>query len=202
MFDLIDIILDSTFEAVYICCWFSFLGTIFYKVYVEPLQHKQLLLYSSMCKIRNILAIDDDSNEKITKQLIDIQSRLQKLIKIMDESNSTIKEETHELPPQNHIIFPHFMIYPAKSQNYKESYLLSCNLSKFLDLKLGTTYLNLDDIKNIFINHIIRNNLVKDNELIMKPNIEELFGITDNTYKLKLSECEHYLRPHLKNKHR
>lgn len=209
MFDLFDIILDSTFEAVYICCWFSFLGTIFYKIYVEPLKYKQLLLYSSICKIRNILTIDNDSNQEITIQLNDIQSRLQKIIKIMDEFDSEIEEDVStldkyeqdsDIPIQSHITFPHFIIYPPKKRDDEETYLLSCNLSKFLGVKMGATCTSLNNITDTFIKFVNANLVVKNDTLLMIPSVKELFGITDNDIKIKISECYLYLKPHLKNK--
>jgi hypothetical protein len=209
MFDLFDIILDSTFEAAYICCWFSFLGTIFYKLYVEPLKYKQLLLYSSICKIRNILNIDHASNQEITIQLTDIQSRLQKLIQSIDDSNSEIEEDVStldnskqdiDIPIQSHIIFPHFIIYPQKKRDDEEIYLLSCNLSKFLGIKMGATCMSLDKITDTFIKFVNANLVVKNDTLLMIPSVKELFGITDNSHKIKISECCFYLKPHLKNK--
>ncbi len=212
MIDIIDSLFDATFEAVYIFCWFSFLGTIFYEVYVLPLNNNQILLYSFICKIRNILFIDKDSNKQIKKQLTDIQCQLQKLINQiekyeMDKENETQEENEKQeknndnlMLSKKHILFPHFMIYSSKMKNCKESYLLSYNLSNFLGLNSGTTCTSIDSIKNIFIDFVKTNNFVKNDELIMAPIIKELFGILDDNCKLKLTDCESYLKPHLKNK--
>ena len=188
---------------------FTALGTIFYKLYVEPLKYKQLLLYSSICKIRNILNIDHASNQEITIQLTDIQSRLQKLIQSIDDSNSEIEEDVStldnskqdiDIPIQSHIIFPHFIIYPQKKRDDEEIYLLSCNLSKFLGIKMGATCMSLDKITDTFIKFVNANLVVKNDTLLMIPSVKELFGITDNSHKIKISECCFYLKPHLKNK--
>lgn len=214
MFDVIETICDAVFEAVYICCWFSFLAYIFHKTYIQPLNYKQYLLFRSINKIRNIIDIDCVPDEELTNQLIEIQYTLHKVInKLNVLTNKKVKkvvksefgpDDTYSLPPQTHIVFPHFMIMPANLCKVPNVCLLSCDLSNLLGLDLGSCLTVEGTIKR-FVSYIETNKLEDNDILILNSNLKQLFGIIgdDNiNYKLKLSNCEIYLAPHLKQIHR
>lgn len=216
MSEIIDVICDSLFEVLYICLWFSFLGSIFYNAFIQPLKINQHILYRSICKIRNIINIDkniyEQDDKEVTTQLFEIQNILQDILcklnkdKLIDDSLSV--NESNAVPPQTHITFPHFMIIPSTLCKEPTTCLISNVMSNMLGLDVGYC-MTFDNLKKRFITYIENNNLVKNDILVLNLNLKQLFGISNPTdklsssnninYKLKLSECESYLRPHVKN---
>jgi hypothetical protein len=214
MCEIIDITIDAIFEAFYICCWFSFLSTIFYNIYIIPLKYKQYILYSSIIKIRNILNSNYVIDEELSKQLYSIQEGIQFINNKLDKKwqrkyecnhiEENIVDNCSDLPEQTHITFPHFLIISTNICRDPTICLLSCGLSSILGLDLGTC-LSLDSVKKRFISYIETNKLINNDKIILNSNLKQLFGImTDdnNNYVLKLSDYELYLTPHLKNVHR
>lgn len=219
MSEIIDIICNSLFEALYICLWFSFLGSIFYNAFIQPLKYRQFILYRSICKLRNIIHIDknmyEQDDKEVTTQLFEIRNRLQDILCKLDKDElidySLSDNETNTIPPQTHITFPHFMIIPSTLCKEPTTCLISHVMSNMLGLDIGYC-MTFDLLKKRFITYIENNNLVKNDILILNLNLKQLFGILnppDNltssnniNYKLKLSECESYLRPHVKNIHK
>jgi hypothetical protein len=216
MCEIFDIVCDALFEAVYICCWFSFLSTIFYNVYIKSLKYREYLLYREIYHNRKLnnndtIIRDDEIILKLTNIQHTVQKIEDKIYNLEINSTNDIVDECSfesniniKLPPQTHITFPHFLIISTNICKDPTICLLSASLSNILGLDLGTC-LSIESVINRFINYIENNKLVKDDILILNLNLKQLFGIDSidtKNYKLKLSECETYLKPHLKNIHR
>jgi hypothetical protein len=214
MCEIIDIIIDAIFEAFYICCWFSFLSTIFYKIYILPIKYKQSILYYSICKIRHILTYDHVIDEEIKTHLIKLQEGIEIINNKLDKTYSkkydynfkeeVINESSSNLPPQTHVTFPHFLIISTNTCRDPTICLLSGGLSSILGLDLGTC-LSLESVNKRFINYLETNKLIQNNNIILNSSLKQLFGISSNdefNYKLNLCDYELYLKYHLKNVHR
>jgi hypothetical protein len=207
---IIDATIDCIFEALYIFSWFLLLWTIFYKEFIVPLKRKQTLLNYAIYTIRNKIISYKDLNKQLTIQLLEIQEEIQLITHKLEKKHSKKRESNHEdittsnisieLPPQKDIIFPHFFI--ITTSNYRDPTIgvISNALANLLDLIAGTA-LPLEDVKKKFIIYIQNNKLVKNDIIILNSSLMNLFNITHNNYKLKLSDCETYIKPHLKNIH-
>jgi hypothetical protein len=199
----VETIIDNLFEVLYICVWFMFLGTIFYEIFIIPLKRKLAVLYYV---VHNTNKNNNSFNQTITNKLIDIQDRIQLISDKLEKNEDNTEEINHignlnELPPQTHITFPHFLIISTSVCRDPTICLLSGALSSLLGVDLGTC-LAFEAAKKRFIIYIENNKLVKNDILILNSTLMNLFNITHNNYTLKLSDCETFIKPHLKNIHR
>jgi hypothetical protein len=210
MFGILSSIIDATFEALYIAAWVLLLWTIIYKEFIVPLKRKQALLNYAIYTVRNKINSYKLLNKQLITQLLEIQEEIQLITHNLEKKHSKKRKFNSEdistsnisieLPPQKDIIFPHFFI--ITTSNYRDPTIgvISNALANILDLIAGTA-LPLEDVKKKFIIYIQNNKLVKNDIIILNSALMNLFNITHNNYKLKLSDCETYIKPHIKNIH-
>lgn len=210
MFGILSSIIDATFEALYIAAWVLLLWTIIYKEFIVPLKRKQALLNYTIYTVRNKINSYKLLNKQLITQLLEIQEEIQLITHNLEKKHSKKRKFNSEdistsnisieLPPQKDIIFPHFFI--ITTSNYRDPTIgvISNALANILDLIAGTA-LPLEDVKKKFIIYIQNNKLVKNDIIILNSALMNLFNITHNNYKLKLSDCETYIKPHIKNIH-
>jgi hypothetical protein len=115
LYNFITTVSNVLFDTFYICAWFYFLSTEFYRIYVHPLKQeintlktKQDILYEAIQKLKNIIDIDNNStSENLKRRFNYIKSDLDSMYRSFGQRIDKIE---HELSSKS---------YPYKNK-YKE----------------------------------------------------------------------------------
>jgi hypothetical protein len=235
---MFTILINSVFDALYVSLWICVIGVQFYNELIDPLKNeindlkvKQDMLYETIIDLKHIISndkSDTDENkqhiksieEEVNNMCINYGKRIYKIEEevFKNETNTSEEEEEEEeetddslVPIQNHIKFPHFVMYNdsnyQKPIKYKKCMdfnclkdkirLLSYELAQFLNVEPGTC-MTVKEVHNKMIEHTFSRN-VKTKVIKMDTKLRKLFGLTENEdYELKSSNLILYLKPHLK----
>lgn len=145
----------------------------------------------------------DDSEEEDVSEEEDIKENESN---ISSSNNSKSNNSNCILPIQNHITFPHFIIFRSNNSNKrpvtdkkKLPKLVSHQLCEFLGCEPGTTMHEQDVYTDVL-------KLIKGNKKITRlykikivPKIQKLFGISENEdYEITPENLPNFLKPHIK----
>ena len=233
---MFTILINSVFDALYVSLWICVIGVQFYNELIAPLKNeindlkvKQDMLYETIIDLKHIISndkSDTDENkqhiksieEEVNNMCINYGKRIYKIEEEVFKNETNTSEEDEEeyetddspVPIQNHIKFPHFVMYndsnyqkPIKNISMSCRYLkdkirlLSYELAQFLNVEPGTC-MTVKEVHNKMIEHTFSRN-VKTKVIKMDTKLRKLFGLTENEdYELKSSNLILYLKPHLK----
>jgi hypothetical protein len=227
------------FDALYVSLWICVIGMQFYNEVIAPLKNeindlkvKQDMLYETIINVKHIMTKDkSDTNEnkqhiksieeEVNNMHIDYGKRFYKIEEkvFKNETNTSEEDEKEEeyetddssVPIQNHIKFPHFVMYNdsnyQKPIKYKKCMdfnclkrqirLLSYELAQFLSVEPGTC-MTVKEVHNKMIEYTSSIN-IKTSVIKMDTKLRKLFGLTENEdYEITSKNLASYLKPHLK----
>ena len=235
---LINSVFDALYVSLWICViGVQFYNEVIspLKNEINDLKVKQDMLYETIINLKHIISndnLDTDENkqhiksieEEVNNMYINYGKRIYKIEEevFKNETNTSEKEEEKEeeeeyetddslVPIQNHIKFPHFVMYNdsnyQKPIKYKKCMdfnclkdqirLLSYELAQFLSVEPGTC-MTMKEVHNKMIEYTSSRN-VKTSVIKMDTKLRKLFGINENEeYELKSTNLASYLKPHLK----
>jgi hypothetical protein len=236
---MFTILINSVFDALYVSLWICVIGVQFYNELIDPLKNeindlkvKQDMLYETIIDLKHIISndkSDTDENkqhiksieEEVSNMCINYGKRIYKIEEEVFKNETNTSEEDEEeyetddspVPIQNHIKFPHFVMYndsnyqkPIKNSSLSCRYLkdqirlLSYELVQFLNIEPGTC-MTVEEVYNTMMKYISANcsRNAKSKVINMDSKLRKLFAITENEdYELKSSNLILYLKPHLK----
>ena len=119
------------------------------------------------------------------------------------ENASSSDNSSCILPIQNHITFPHFIIFGSNNSNKKCEKtlpkLLSHQLCRFLNCELGTTMHEKDIYADVLKQIKGNKNITRLHKIKIVPAIQKLFGISENEdYEITLENLPKFIKPHIK----
>jgi hypothetical protein len=148
----------------------------------------------------------EDDEQEDDEQEEDEQEEDEQEEEDQSENTSSVSSSDNSsciLPIQNHITFPHFIIFGSNNSNKKCEKtlpkLLSHQLCRFLNCELGTTMHEKDIYANVLKQIKGNKNITRLHKIKIVPAIQKLFGISENEdYEITFENLPKFIKPHIK----